>query len=126
MRAQATKIGLFVAIALATWVALRPQAATAFEGYYGLFYPGCCYGCCYLPPGNSALDEPLRCYFVPRRPGWPESDYCYRVAGPRPCPCAGDGPVPEELACNFIPCEFERLGHIPGDALLDAGAAASR
>ena len=24
MRAQATKIGLFVAIALATWVALRP------------------------------------------------------------------------------------------------------
>jgi len=123
---RTTILGVFLANALAAWMALRPQAALAFDGYSYPYYPGYCCACGYVPCGISALDEPLRCYFVPRRPGWPENDYCYRVAGPRPCPCPGEAPFPDELACHCTPWGFERLGQIPGDALLDAGAAASR
>jgi hypothetical protein len=126
-------LGLSVAAGLTAWLALAPRC--------GLAYDGCC--CCYVCYGTpivSALDEPLRCYFVPRQPGWPETDYCYRVEGPKPCPGCGPGggnemdapcgggelPFPQELAEHFTPWEFERLGQIPGDSLLEASPVPSR
>src|SRR5690554_5711593 len=89
----ALTIKLVAAIALGASCAQWPQCAAAYDGYaYGCCPgPGRC-GWCYSSPVISSLDQPLRCFFVPRRPGWPDSDYCYRVAGPRPCPsiCPAD------------------------------------
>jgi hypothetical protein len=89
--------------------------------------PTCCFGWG-VAPICSPLDTPLRYYYIPRRPAWSPSEFCYGVRGPRDCPPCGPNcqAIPPELADEFAPWRFERLGHIPADALLEAAATAGR
>ena len=62
---------------------------------------------------QNALNQPLRPYFVPRRPGdCAREPYC--DAG---CSC------PPPAAMGFQPVRFERLGQIPNEVGLEASAA---
>jgi hypothetical protein len=86
---------------------------------------------------RTSLDRPLRPYFVPRRPAWSGSEYRYSVrqfepfcGGGAGCCTSVDGPcfggcdtIPPESAYAFDPWEFEHLGQIPHDLLLDAVAS---
>jgi len=86
------------------------------------------------PTRVSPLDLRLRPYYIPRTPDWGPHEYCYDVKDPAPCSgcgpaCCGDGsclaggcPYPPEAALGFEPCEFETLGQIPNDSLLEAAA----
>jgi hypothetical protein len=105
-------------------------------GYGG--YHGCC-GCCYLifgPPLPSALDTPLRCYFVPRRPAWGGQQYRYRVKPQEDfCACGPDGGtnggyaagkigLAPELYDGFAPMQFEQFGQIPNSSPRELGPVA--
>ena len=63
----------------------------------------------------NALEQPLRPYFVPRRPG--DCSRETRYGGPG-CP------YPPSAAMGFEPVHFERLGHIPNELGVETGAAA--
>lgn len=90
------------------------------------------------PVRISALDCPLRPYFIPRRPAWGGHDYRYRVTIADPCFATGGGcgdltdevgqadsfTYPAELGEEFAPVGFEKLGQIPNDSLLDSVPAA--
>jgi hypothetical protein len=101
-------------------LALRAEAQSIYCGVYA------------RPPRVSGLDCPLRPYFVPRRPACGGHDYRYRVEVADPCSCTACGefanevdqaagfPYPAELGEEFAPVEFERLGQIPNDSLLEA------
>jgi hypothetical protein len=86
----------------------------------------------------------LRWYYVPRLPAWGWHDYHYRVKVPEPsgtcgadcgncCGTCGDETclaggcaIPPEAATAFEPWEFEQLGQIPNDSLLEASSPATR
>ena len=92
----------------------------------------------------SALDMPLRPYFMPRRPAWGPHDYRYNVKEPEPCCCGGPGGCGPWCADGEGPCqqadarirpkplsawirwEFENLGQIPNDSLLEGVVAPRR
>ena len=128
-------LGLSAAVALAAAVILIPPTVAVGGGPYVAVRERCCG---WLLSRNSALDAPLRPYFVPRCPAWGGHDFCYRVDAPKPCLgcpmgpadgecCPGSQPYPPELACIFDPAEFQQLGQIPNDYLLEAAAnSASR
>jgi hypothetical protein len=120
-------LGLIAATALAA-------AATNASGQCA----GCGGGCWAIlaPTRLSPLDLRLRPYYIPRTPDWGPHEYRYDVKEPTPyCGCgpactSGDGPClfggcsyPPEAAAGFDPCEFETLGQIPNDSLLEGAAA---
>jgi hypothetical protein len=120
-------------------VLMQSQDCTAYESYcggepYNMSEPYCA---SYPPPlARSALDVPLNWYFMPRRPGCARHEFRYQVEMPEPCParldgcgrdagepCCTDGlAVAPELMDGFVPLEFERLGQIPNDSMLEAAA----
>jgi hypothetical protein len=92
---------------------------------------------CPPPMPESALDTPLRWYFMPRQAGCAYHEYQYRVETATAVPtCCGRqgaaggltelpaaGPYSPEIVDLFGATGFVRLGQIPNDSLLDAAAA---
>ncbi len=121
-------LGLIAATALAA-------AATTAAGQC----TGCGGGCweVFAPIRCSPLDLQLRPYYIPRTPDWAPHDYRYDVKQTVTCcgcgPACGEGSCladrcsyPPEVAIGIGPSEFELLGKIPNDSLLEGAAAAPR
>jgi hypothetical protein len=134
MYLQPRILGLIAVLALA---AIAPAAAGQYVGRCG----GDC-SALLAPTRLSPLDLRLRPYYIPRTPDGGLHDYRYDVKDPARfcggcggcgsgCSSSGDGACPTdrcsyppEAAAAFDPCEFEVLGRIPNDSLLEGAAAA--
>jgi hypothetical protein len=123
---RSQSVGLVVMFLLTVVIAFA-MLWTPAHGYWG--YGGCC-GCgqtwCAWSEtwhAYSALDTPLRPYYIPRNPGccnrqsYGNNTACgYAAQMPEGATgMAGCDRYPPEAAIGLEPVRFERLGQIPND-----------
>ena len=126
MSLQQRIFGLMAVVGFAAVATRASGQCVDYGGFWAILAPTRC----------SPIDLQLRPYYIPRTPAWRPHDYRYNVKEPVPfCGCgpccaidvgscpAGGCSYPPEAAAGLDPGEFENLGQIPNDSLLEGTVA---